>query len=110
MTAASNRWPRDDVQPVSPTTAEMATEGKPQEAKGASSLPSELIMAARWDTLLERVVLNAGAGAVLGLAASFVLTRGMTMRVGLSLFGAGTGVGAAVERSSAEMAAADKGK
>lgn len=88
----------------------MATEGKPQEAKGASSLPSELIMAARWDTLLERVVLNAGAGAVLGLAASFVLTRGMTMRVGLSLFGAGTGVGAAVERSSAEMAAADKGK
>ena len=64
----------------------------------------------RWDTLLERVVLNSGAGALVGLAASLVLSRGRTARWAITFFGAGTGVGMAVERSSAEMSAAEREK
>ena len=80
------------------------------EASQAYS-PERLISAqARWDTLLERVVLNSGAGALIGLAASLVLSRGRTARWAITFFGAGTGVGMAVERSSAEMSAAEREK
>ena len=60
--------------------------------------------------LLERIVLNSGAGALVGLAASLVLSRGRTARWAITFFGAGTGVGMAVERSSAEMSAAEREK
>ncbi len=55
-------------------------------------------------------VLNSGAGALIGLAASLVLSRGRTARWAITFFGAGTGVGMAVERSSAEMSAAEREK
>ena len=81
-------------------------------ARGVSGYsPERLISAqARWDTLLERVVLNSGAGALIGLAASLVLSRGRTARWAITFFGAGTGVGMAVERSSSEMSAAEREK
>lgn len=66
----------------------------------STEVPSELMMSAKWDKLLERVVLNAGYGFVVGLAASFVLTRGFAYRLAMSTFGMGVGVGAAAERSS----------
>mmetsp|Transcript_5902 Transcript_5902/g.16680 ORF Transcript_5902/g.16680 Transcript_5902/m.16680 type:complete len:90 (+) Transcript_5902:269-538(+) len=86
----------------------MADEAAKKAPPAKKSLPSELIMSARWDTLLERVVLNSGAGAMIGLAASLVLSRGRTARWAITFFGAGTGVGMAVERSSAEMSAAER--
>ena len=52
---------------------------------------------------MERVVLNSGAGALIGLAASLVLSRGRTARWAITFFGAGTGVGMAYEKSSAEF-------
>ena len=55
-------------------------------------------------------MLNSGAGALMGLAASLVLSRGRTARWAITFFGAGTGVGMAVERSSAEMSAAEREK
>ena len=76
----------------------------------AASLVLSRGRTARWDTLLERVVLNSGAGALVGLAASLVLSRGRTARWAITFFGAGTGVGMAVERSSAEMSAAEREK
>lgn len=68
-----------------------------------TKVPSEMIMSAKWDKLLERVVINAGTGCVIGVCASFVLTRGFAYRLAMSTFGAGTGVGIAVEKSSAEF-------
>ena len=88
----------------------MADDAAKKAPPAKKSLPSELIMSARWDTLLERVVLNSGAGALVGLAASLVLSRGRTARWAITFFGAGTGVGMAVERSSAEMFAAEREK
>ena len=90
--------------------AAMADDATPKAPAAKKSLPSELIMSAKWDTLLERVVLNSGAGALVGLAASLVLSRGRTARWAITFFGAGTGVGMAVERSSAEMSAAEREK
>ena len=91
-------------------TTAMADDAAKKAPPAKKSLPSELIMSARWDTLLERVVLNSGAGALVGLAASLVLSRGRTARWAITFFGAGTGVGMAVERSSAEMSAAEREK
>ena len=58
-------------------------------------------------TLLERVVLNSGAGALIGLAASLVLSRGRA-RWAITFFRGRYASGAwpVVERSSAEMSAA----
>ena len=50
----------------------MADDATPKAPPAKNSLPSELIMSARWDQLLERVVLNSGAGALMGLAASLI--------------------------------------
>ena len=96
--------------PSKHTIAAMADDASKKAPPAKKSLPSELIMSARWDTLLERVVLNSGAGALMGLAASLVLSRGRTARWAITFFGAGTGVGMAVERSSAEMSAAEREK
>ena len=90
--------------------AAMSDDAAKKAPAAKKSLPSELIMSARWDTLLERVVLNSGAGALMGLAASLVLSRGRTARWAITFFGAGTGVGMAVERSGAEMSAAEREK
>lgn len=46
---------------------------------------------------------QAGTGLVVGLAASFVLTRGFAYRLAMSTFGMGVGVGVACERSSADF-------
>lgn len=65
-----------------------------------AKVPSELLMSAKWDKLLERVVLNGSFGLAVGLASSFVLTRGFAARLAFSTFGMGVGVGTACERSS----------
>jgi len=68
-----------------------------------TKIPSELVISQKWDKLLERVAINAGTGFVIGLCASFVFTRGYAYRLAMSTFGAGTGVGMAYEKSSAEF-------
>lgn len=97
-----------------------------------TKIPSELVISQKWDKLLERVAINAGTGFVIGLCASFVFTRGYARaagarppssralrtlalapllkprnarryRLAMSTFGAGTGVGMAYEKSSAEF-------
>ena len=98
------------TQTQDPARATMADDAAKKAPPAKKSLPSELIMSARWDSLLERVVINSGAGALMGLAASLVLSRGRTARWAITFFGAGTGVGMAVERSSAEMSAAEREK
>ncbi|KAJ8609180.1 hypothetical protein CTAYLR_008404 [Chrysophaeum taylorii] len=69
----------------------------------STKMPSELIMSAKWDKLIERVLLNAGYGLFVGMAASFVLTRGFAYRFAMTTFGMGVGVGVACERSSADF-------
>jgi hypothetical protein len=53
-------------------TTAMADDATPKAPPAKKSLPSELIMSARWDTLLERVVLNSGAGASKSSTTSYV--------------------------------------
>jgi len=72
-------------------------------AEEATKVPSELVMSAKWDKLLERVLINAGVGLTIGLCASFVFTRGYAHRLAMSTFGMGTGMGMAYEKSSADF-------
>mmetsp|Transcript_4777 Transcript_4777/g.14940 ORF Transcript_4777/g.14940 Transcript_4777/m.14940 type:complete len:86 (+) Transcript_4777:61-318(+) len=81
----------------------MAESSAPPSTPPKRSVPSELLLSEKWDTLLERVVVNAGYGLVFGGAASLVLFRGRGSRIALAAFSAGVGVGAAVERSSADF-------